>query len=206
VRYEGRTLVLDIRKPPSIDEKRPFAGRRIAVDPGHPPAGATGPTRLYEGDANLAVAFRLKRLLEEEGATVFMIRVDRSPVRLYDRTRRAEMLNAEVLVSIHNNALPDGVNPFENNGTSVYYFQPQSLDLARALQRGLLEAMGLTDLGIGRASLALARPAWMPAALTEGAFMMIPDQEAGLRDPAFQEAYARGVLEGLREFLRERAE
>jgi N-acetylmuramoyl-L-alanine amidase len=206
VRYEGRTLVLDIRKPPSIDEKRPLAGRRIAVDPGHPPGGATGPTRLYEGDANLAVAFWLKRLLEKEGATVVMTRADRSPVRLYDRTPRAEILNAEILVSIHNNALPDGVNPFENNGTSVYYFQPQSLDLARALQRGLLEAMGLTDLGIGRASLALARPAWMPAALTEGAFMMIPDQEAGLRDPAFQEAYARGVLEGLREFLRERVE
>ena len=59
---------------------------------------------------------------------------------------------------------------------------------------------------IGRASLALARPTWMPAVLTEGAFMMIPAQEAALRDPAFQEAYARGVLEGLREFLRERSE
>ena len=161
---------------------------------------------MYEGEANLAIAYRLERLLEEQGATVIMTRTDRSPVRLYDRTQLAESLNAEILVSIHNNALPDGVNPFENHGTSVYYFHPGSLDLARALQRGLLETLGLRDLGIGRASLALARPTWMPAVLTEGAFMMVPEQEAGLRDPQFQEAYARGVLAGIREFLMERAE
>jgi len=88
----------------------------------------------------------------------------------------------------------------------VYYFQPHALELAHALQRNLLVSLGLTDLGFGRASLALARPSWLPAALTEGVFMMIPEQESGLRDPAYSEAYARGVLEGLREFLRERVE
>ncbi len=205
VRYRPGALELDIRKPPLIDSARPLAGRLIAVDPGHPPAGATGPTRLYEGDANLAVGIRLKRLLEREGAEVVMTRMDRRPVRLYDRTAHAELLGAELLVSIHNNALPDGVNPFHNHGTSVYYFHPNSLDLARALQRRLLETMGLADLGIGRASLALARPTWMPAALTEGAFMMIPEQESGLRDPAYLEAYANGVLQGLRDFLLSRA-
>ena len=206
VRYDSGSLILDIRKPPVVDDKKPLAGRRIAVDPGHPPAGSTGPTRLYEADANLAIANDLRRLLEEGGATVVMMRTDSSSIRLYDRTRHAEMVDAEILVSIHNNALPDGVNPFENNGTSVFYFHPGSLDLALALQRNLLKTMGLRDMGIGRASLALARPTWMPAVLTEGAFMMIPEQESALRDPAFQEAYARGVLEGLREFLLERSE
>ncbi len=134
-----------------------------------------------------------------------LTRADRSVVRLYDRTDLAELLDAELLISIHNNALPDGVNPFARHGTSVYYFHPHSVDLARALQRRLLESMGLRDLGFGRASLALVRPTWMPAALTEGAFMMIPEQEAGLRNPSYQEAYARGVLEGVRDFLRARA-
>lgn len=202
VRARLGALELDVRKAPAdIDPRRPLAGRLIAVDPGHPPAGATGPTRLTESDANLAVGLRLKRLLEEEGARVLMTRTDRSPVRLYDRTALAELSDAEVLVSIHNNALPDGVNPYRNHGTSVYYFHPNSLELARALQQHLLQTLSLPDLGIGRASLALARPTWMPAALTEGAFMMIPEQEAGLRDPGFLEAYARGVLRGLGEFL-----
>jgi N-acetylmuramoyl-L-alanine amidase len=206
VRYQGGGISLEIRKPPAIEAGRPLAGLRIALDPGHPPAGATGPTRLYEADANLAIAYRLKRLLEEEEARVFLTRADRSPVRLYDRTRVAELLDAHLLISIHNNALPDGVNPFENHGTSVYYFHPQARDLAGALQSGLLRSMGLRDLGIGRASLALARSTWVPAALTEGAFMMIPAQEAGLRDPAFQEAYARGVLAGARAFVLGRTE
>ncbi|UCC83186.1 MAG: N-acetylmuramoyl-L-alanine amidase [Gemmatimonadota bacterium] len=200
-RYRRDALSLEIRKPPSIDPERPLAGRTVVVDPGHPPAGATGPTRLYEGEANLAIAFKLKRLLEEEGAYVILTRADRSVVRLYDRIDVADLLDAEILVSIHNNALPDGVNPLERHGTSVYYFHRHSLDLARATQENLLKTMGLRDLGFGRASLALVRPTWMLAALTEGAFMMIPDQEAGLRSPAWQEAYARGVLLGMREFL-----
>ena len=201
-RYEAGSLVLDVRKPPLIDPERPLSGLTIAVDPGHPPAGSTGPTRLYEGDVNLAIAYRLKRLLQREGAEVVMTRADRNPVRVYDRTALAEMLNADLLVSIHNNALPDAVNPFENHGTSVYYFHPHSLGLARALQRSLLGSLGLRDLGIGRASLALARPTWMPAALTEGAFMMIPAQEAWLRNTDFLETYAVAVLEGVEAFVR----
>jgi N-acetylmuramoyl-L-alanine amidase len=41
----------------------------------------------------------------------------------------------------------------------------------------------------------------MPSILTEGAFMMHPDQEAALKDPEFQTRYARGVLQGIRDFL-----
>jgi len=206
VRHGPGLLALDIRRPPVIDVKHPLEGRTIVIDPGHPPAGATGPTRLYEGDANLGIAFRLKRLLENEGAQVTLTRADRSPVRLYDRTFLAELLDAELLISIHNNALPDGVNPFENHGTSVYYFHPHSLDLARALQGGLLGRLGLRDLGFGRSSLALVRPTWPLAVLTEGAFMMIPAQEAGLRQPDYLEAYARGVVDGIRDFLTAGAE
>lgn len=204
--YSAGALLLEVRKPPNIDRGHPLRGRIIAVDPGHPPAGATGPTRLYEGDANLAISVRLAEMLGDEGARVVMTRTDTSPVPLYDRPNLANAAGAELLISVHNNALPDGVDPYDSHGTSVYYFHPQSLGLALALQGGLLEYLGLRDLGIGRASLALVRPSWLPAALTEGAFMMIPQQEAALRDPEFLDAYARGLLEGIRRFLRSRAE
>jgi N-acetylmuramoyl-L-alanine amidase len=106
-----------------------------------------------------------------------------------------------VLVSIHNNALPDGVNPFTNNGSSVYYNHPRSVPLAGAIQSALVRRLGLRDLGIGRGDLALVRGTWMPSVLTEGLFMMLPDQESALRTPAGQRLYARAVLEGLRKFL-----
>jgi len=118
----------------------------------------------------------------------------------------AESSAAEVLVSIHNNAFPDGVNPFENNGTSTYYFHPRSARLAMLVQRSLVAQLGLRDLGVGRGDLALVRPSWMPAILTEGAFLMIPEQENALRTPSFQRRYARGILHGLEQYLREMAE
>jgi N-acetylmuramoyl-L-alanine amidase len=175
------------------------------LDPGHPPLGAKGPTGLWEPVATLAVALKAKTLLERAGATVLLTRTDSTPLELYPRTRFAELHDADVLVSIHANALPDGVNPFTNSGTSVYYFQPRSLRLARELDRALVRELGVRDLGLGRGDYALARPTWMPAALTEGLFIMLPEQEEMLASEDGQWRYARGVAQGIEEFLRERA-
>ncbi|MGH7554589.1 MAG: N-acetylmuramoyl-L-alanine amidase family protein, partial [Longimicrobiales bacterium] len=179
----GGALVLRIRRPPRIDAARPLAGLRIAVDAGHPPGGAIGPTRLTEADANLAIALELQPMLEAAGAYVIMTRKDASPVELGARPLMARDSNAHVLVSIHNNAFPDGVNPFMNSGTSVYYFQRHSVDLAKEFQRELLAELRLRDLGIGRADLALVRPTWIVSALTETSFLMVPQHESALRDP-----------------------
>ncbi len=204
-RWDGTDLLLEIRRPPAIDRAHPLRGRTIAIDPGHPPLGATGPTGLREADANLAVGLALRRLLEGAGARVVIVRTTDTAIGLYERTTMAERAGAEVLVSIHNNAFPDGVNPFENNGTSTYYFQPRSVRLGFLVQDALVREMGLRNLGVGRGDLALVRPTWMPAILTEGAFLMIPEQENALRTPAFQEAYARGVALGIEVWLRELA-
>jgi len=201
--WSGRDLVLEIRRPPVIDRRRPLAGRTIVLDPGHPPLGATGPTGLWEPVATLAVALKAKTLLERGGATVFLTRTDSTPIDLFPRTHFAELHDADVLVSIHANALPDGVNPFVNNGTSVYYFHPRSAALARALDRALVAALGVHDLGMGRGDYALVRDPWMPSALTEGLFMMIPEQEAMLASDAGQWRYARGLADGIEAFLRE---
>ena len=204
-RWEGTDLVLEIRRPPRLDPAHPLRGRLIAVDPGHPPAGATGPTGLREAVANLAIALELRRLLQEDGAQVLLTRTADVPLDLWPRIDLAERAGAEVMISIHNNALPDGVNPFINNGTSVYYNQPRSIPLARAIQDALVQRLGLRNLGIGRGDLALVRPTWMPSVLTEGLFIIMPDQEAALRSPEGQRLYAQAVRDGLRRFLRERA-
>lgn len=202
---ENGDLLLRVRRPPEIDPDRPLRGLLIAVDPGHPPAGAYGPTGFTEAQANLAIALRLRPLLEAAGARVLMTRTDQTAVPLQARTTSVVAAGADLLVSIHNNAFPDGVNPFENHGTSVYYFHRHSVDLARSLQRELLRELRLRDLGIGRANLALVRPTWMPAALTETMYLMVPRQEAALRDPAVQERIARAHRDAIEAFLRGRA-
>src|SRR3989454_134983 len=204
-RWSGRDLLLEIRRPPVIDPRRPLAGRTIVLDPGHPPLGAKGPAGLWEPVATLAVAEQAKALLERAGATVLLTRTDSTPIDLFPRARFAEEHDADVLVSIHANALPDGVNPFINNGTSVYYFHPRSAALARDLDRALVGELGVRDLGMGRGDYALVRNPWFPSALTEGLFMMIPEQEAMLSSTEGRLRYARGVAKGIEEFLREMA-
>jgi N-acetylmuramoyl-L-alanine amidase len=204
-RFDGRDLLLEIRRPPAIDPRHPLKGRIIALDPGHPPLGATGPTGLWEPVATLAVALKAKALLERRGATVLLTRADSASLELYSRIRFAESHDADVLVSIHANALPDGINPFTNTGTSVYYFQPRSARLARELDRALVAELRVRDLGLGRGDYALVRATWMPAALTEGLFMMLPEQEAMLASDDGQWRYARGIARGIERFLRERA-
>jgi N-acetylmuramoyl-L-alanine amidase len=200
--WRNGSFVLRVRRPPRVDSKRPLAGLTIAVDPGHPPIGATGPTGLYEAVAVLGVGERVRELLAARGANVVMTRTSPAPVQLGDRPIIARRANAHALVSIHLNALPDGVNPFNAHGTGAYFFHPQSEPLARALQSGMVRHMGLRDLGVYYDNLALARPTWMPAVLCEGAFIIIPEQEAALRTPEFQGAYARGIVDGLESYFR----
>lgn len=203
---ERGSLVVRVRRPPLMDGARPVQGLRIAVDAGHPPGGAIGPTGLTEAEANLAISRQLVRMLREAGAEVLETRPDEQPVDLGVRPQRATEWDAHLLVSVHNNAFPDGVNPWEHNGTSVFYNQPQSLGLARHMQRELLREIGLRDLGIARADLALVRPTWMPSVLTETMFLMVPQQEAALRDPAVHERIARAHFRAIEGFLRERME
>jgi N-acetylmuramoyl-L-alanine amidase len=205
-RWSRNDLMLEVRRPPRIDRRDPLRGRLIALDPGHPPLGATGPTGLREAEANLAVATRLRSLLEDAGARVVMTRSVDSAVDLWSRVAMAERSGAELLVSIHNNALPDGVNPFTNNGTSVFYNQPRSLPLAAEIQKSLVRRLKIPDLGVGRADLAMVRPTWMPSVLCEGMFIILPEQEAALRSVEGQRRYAAGVAEGIRGFLRKRAQ
>lgn len=199
--WEDGQFVLRIRRRPMVDASQPLRGLRIAVDAGHPPIGATGPTGLYEGDATLAIATRLEGMLRDRGAEVIMTRDTEGAVALADRPRIARRADAHALVSIHLNALPDGVNPFTAHGTGTYYFHPHSEPLARTVQDGMVRQMGLRDLGVYYDNLAVVRPTWMPSVLCEGAFLMIPEQEAALRTSQFQERYAMGVLEGLERYF-----
>jgi N-acetylmuramoyl-L-alanine amidase len=203
VLWEDGNLVVRVRRRPTIDERNPLRGLTIAVDPGHPPIGATGPTGLYEANAVLPVGEKVRQLLEQRGARVVMTRTTSDPVELGLRPIIARRENAHAYVSIHLNAYGDGVNPLvARNGSGTYFFHKLSEPLARPVERGLVRRMGLPNLGVYYDNLAVVRPSWMPMVLTEGAFVIIPEQEAAMRTPEFQARYAQGIVEGLEEYFR----
>jgi len=200
--WQNGTLTFRVRRPPRIaDATSPLHGLTITVDPGHPPAGATGPTGLYEGDAVLQVGFKVRDLLAQRGVNVVMTRTTADPVDLGLRAIISRRANAHAFVSIHLNAFPDGVNPFVNNGSLTLYFWPHSIPLGLATQSALLAELGLRDNGTKFQNIAVARGTWMPSILTEGAFVIMPDQEAAMRTQTYQEAYATAIVRGLEAYF-----
>jgi N-acetylmuramoyl-L-alanine amidase len=206
--WDNGALRVRVRRPPTIANRaEPLRGLTITVDPGHPPAGATGPTKLYEGDAVLAVGLKLQELLVARGVNVVMTRTTTDPVDLGLRPIISRRANAHAFVSIHLNALPDGVNPFADPrvGTTTFYFWPHSRLYGQSTQAAMVEEMGLRDVGtLGPpkyGNYAVIRGTWMPSILTEGAFIILPDQEAASRTPSYQEAYANAILQGLESYF-----
>ena len=200
--YKGSTFFVEINYAPT--DVRKLKGKRIVIDPGHSAdPGSIGPTGLTEKVANLLIALQLRKQLESKGAEVIMTRSDSSNVPLYDRPAIAKEAKADLFVSIHNNALPDGVNPFVNNGVSAYYYHPHSIDLARAIHREMPSATGLVDHGLFHGNLAVNRPTQYPAVLIECAFMIVPEQEAALKTEKFQKKIAEAITKGIENFLKE---
>jgi len=203
--YEDYNLVLLVKKPPA--KSGSLKGLTIVVDAGHTntptETGAKGPTGLEERQANLGIALELAKILEHRGAKVVLTRKGTEAVPLYARPEIAKAAGADLFVSIHNNAHPDGVNPFANNGTSVYYYHVHSQELARTVHKRLLKATRLPDQGLYFGNFAVIRPPQYPAILCEVAFMMIPEQEEMLRSKSFHKKAARAIAEGISDYLKE---
>ena len=131
-----------------------------------------------------------------------MVSATSQAAELGARTRFAVESDAHLLVSVHNNAFPEGVNPSRAEGTSTYHFHPFAGTLARLLNEEILAATRLRDLGHRVGNFAIVRPTWFPAVLTESVFMPVPQQEAALRDPGFLQRLAEAHAAGLERFVR----
>lgn len=205
--FEGQSLRLDLRRPPVLSNPpgSVFSGVKIMLDPGHMPSatGATGPLGTREMDANYAIARAVEALLSREGAYPSLTRDTTSQeVSLVDRPRLAVERGVDLFLSLHNNALPDGENPFSRSrGFSVFYYHPHSMALGREVYRSYLKRVPLAGEELRYGDLLVARLSAMPAILVESAYMILPAQEEKLNDPVFRGTLAKAVIEGLRSLL-----
>lgn len=202
IRGGSNSINIRLRKPPPIIPEEPLRGLKIAVDAGHPPGGAVGPTGLREADVTLGVAKEMEQALLARGARVHLTRDANTPRTLAQRLRSARRSDPHALVSVHVDAVPSGWNPFNMSGSATYAFDGAAIPLASAVQWGLLRRLGFRDRGVRRGDFGMVRDTWIPSVLTEGATMTIPEHEEVLRTRGGQRRYADGVVLGLEIYFR----
>lgn len=203
--YRDTDLILHVKKPPTMNanSQQRLAGLFICVDPGHggTEPGSFGCNGMREAEVNLQISLRLKAALEQAGARVIMTRLGDDTRSLDERVEIANKAGVDVLLSVHNNALPDGRDPWAEHGTSSYWYHPQALELARSVRKSVVEEIGFPDYATRYQNLALCRPSKMLALLVEVGFMIHPDEFAQLIDPRVQAKTAQGIVDGLAQYL-----
>ncbi len=206
--YIGNLLKLKIKKPAKENSgiffiSSQLKNRVIVLDPGHnPDTGALGPRGTEEKDVNLKISLQLKELLEDAGAKVYLTHTT-DPLYLKERRKKVDSFNPEISISIHNNAVPEGVNPLDHNGSSVYYYVPQALPLAKLVHEELIDKLKLDDFGLFWDNLYMTRMPECISILVEPAFMTVPDQEALLLTYSFREKIAEAIFNAVKEFYKE---
>ncbi|MGF6926994.1 N-acetylmuramoyl-L-alanine amidase [Chitinophaga sp. W2I13] len=199
VYYDNNRITVKVKRVP---QNLSLKNMVIGLDPGHGGSnpGATGLTGAVEKNMTLVLSLQLKALLEKEGATVIMSRTTEKFVANEDRLSFFRRADPDLLLSIHLNA---SGNPVDVYGTATYYKQPFCEPLNAAIHERLLQT-GLYDFGNNSGfNFILNNPTEFPDALVETLFLSNPGDEEKVLDPAFQRELVTGIVEGVKDYLRE---
>ena len=181
--------------------------KKVCIDPGHggTDSGAVGQNGTKEKDVVLQIGLLVKAALERNNIDVVMTRtadIASGKLVIADRCKIANSANVDYLVSIHANA--DGDRDDKTGfGTETWAYSTTSTGypLAKAVQRELIAANGLTDRGVKVKEWDILKGTKAPAILVETAFINNTAEERLLTDAAFQrltaEAIAKGIVQQL---------
>lgn len=203
--YLNNDFIWKIRKPLNINLKKPLKNVNIAIDAGHGgnEIGAIGCLGDKEKDINLKIAKFLEKELNKRGANVVMTRDDDRYLGLSERVDVANYTNSSIFISIHGNALPDGLNPNEHSGVSIYYYYNEAKSLANVLMNSITEQLGINNDKVRQASFAVVRNTNALSLLIETAYLINPEDNSKLITEEFQKNYAKAIADGLEIYLKE---
>ena len=172
----------------------------IVIDPGH---GGEDPGAvknfILEKDINLDIGLRAARLFETKGWNVVMTRTRDVEPSLLERADAANIVNATVFISVHNNSLPDEtISRSREFGTTVLYnasAMNPAQDLARIMQDELVGSLGTQrEVLQDRPKLVVLNSTWVPAVLTEGIMMPNPANAKLILDRIQRQRTAEAIL------------
>ena len=193
--------------PPGPGLTGSLAGKVVVVDPGHgfQDSGAVG-FGVREKDLTLAIGLKLRDVLQQNGARVYMTRDTDSFLPVMARPQIAIVHNADLFVSIHcDSSGPDN----SHSGTTVYFHahNPICRRMAADISARVAEVSGIPQDGVKSDTIRFAtgfgvlRGSPMPAVLVECGYVNNLSDLHKLQDADTQQRVAEGIVAGLSDFL-----
>lgn len=173
----------------------------VVIDAGHggqKPGAVQG--TVMEKDIDLAIVKEVKKLFDNssERIGVFYTRLNDSDPTLEQRVGLANLLEADLFISIHNNSSGKNQNP-NITGTQVLYRKADtskysSKKFAQICLDQMVNALESEDLGLVKGDdIFIIKHSKMPVALIEVGFMTNPQELARLNTQVYQAQAAKGV-------------
>ncbi len=170
----------------------------VVLDPGHG-GEDEGCSRegILEKNLNLQIALELRDKLTDMGYEVIMTREDDIYLDLEKRVQIANEMQADIFVSIHQNAYEE----VQVEGIETWYSTSRDKDskrLAMLLHDDVITFTKATDRGIvENEELKVIRETHMPACLVETGFLSNKEERKKLTDSEYQQKIAEGLASGI---------
>lgn len=186
----------------------------IVIDAGHGGSdpGKVGINNAEEKDINLALALKLRDLLEQKNISVVLTRdsdaglypADATNKKASDMQKRCEIIteaNPVFTISLHQNSYPAE----EVKGAQVFYYAQSSEGeaLANILQASLISRVDSENKRVAKAndSYYLLKKTPTPTVIVECGFLSNPTEADLLIDETYQNKLVRAIYMGILEYL-----
>ena len=190
-------------------------GHIVMLDPGHGgyDPGAITAQGVYEKAINLQIAQKVKELLQPSGIKVFLTReedIDYVPEGVKGKTikkqidlnRRIDMANqakAEVFISLHVNATPNG----KYSGAETFYLfkSEPGKKLAELIQQELIKIPGMNRRIAKPGDFYIVKNTSMPAVIVEVGYLSSVKEQKKLQQTWYQEQLSRAIAKGIANYF-----
>ena len=179
----------------------------LVIDAGH---GGTNPGAsglgLLEKTVNLDTAQRLKEKLAKAPFKIIMTREEDTFPSLSERVSLAKKAKGNLFISIHSNS-----SNGSGHGTETYYnsaannpYVSDSILLANAIQKRLVEEGNLTDRGVKNGNLHVLRENNMPSVLVELGFIDNKSDNIKLKSATRRQTAAQAIYWGILDYYKQK--
>ena len=195
--FDGKILELSLINSKINNYSLPSKAR-VVVDPGHG-GGEPGAIRVgvYEKNITLQVTKKVADYLNNAGIDVIMTREQDNSVSLKERVELANSQNPDIFVSIHVNEC----NSTSIKGIETHWYTPQSLRLAKTIQKSLANSLSTPDRGTINSMFYVIHHPLAPSVLIETGFISNESERCMLVTEQYQDILAKAISNGILDYL-----